>query len=412
MRNRQAIFSIALFIVLCFVGVPVASAEGPSVHMVRPGDTLWSLSIRYGVTMDALLRANGLLNSGWLYSGQMLVIPRNVVQKTQYHVVRAGDTVFSISNRYGISAWALVRQNDIISNLIYTGQTLTIPGDCCSSDDKLTTSVGVPASTQKVDAPAPAPTAKTSLAIPIPTAKPAVAHLPPPVAQRRVLWTKPYTAGNTGFDISYPQCNRPYPTAAHSFIIVGVNGGKPFTSNDCFSAEYDWAARTSSQSPSIYMNLKYVVGSTADNGSNGPAGACSDQEETCKAYNYGYNAAKDAYDTPGSRTGRVWWIDLELENTWSSSEAMNGQVIQGAIDFFQNQGVLVGVYSSPEHWGKIAGSFKPRHVNQGVLPLWIFLADDLGEAPSLCSSSNAFGGGTPWLVQFPSNGFDGVYVCP
>ena len=164
--------------------------------------------------------------------------------------------------------------------------------------------------------------------------------------------------------------------------------------------------------PSIYMNLNYVVGSTADNGLNGPAGHCLAKDETCQAYNYGYNAAHDAFDDAGSRTGRMWWIDLELENTWSTSDAMNAQVIQGAIDFFQNQEVLVGVYSSPDHWDQIVGSFRPRHINQGMLPLWIFLADDRAEAPSFCSSSNAFAGGTPWLVQYPSNGFDGVYVCP
>ena len=392
MRKFTILLTGMLLAGFLFLAAPIARADGSAYHIVAPGETLWSISVRYGVTLDTLVRANGLVSSNWIYAGQLLVIPRNA-QGNQYHTVRPGETVWSISNEYGVSAWALVQQNRILSNLIYVGQTLVIPQDCCSYFEE-----PVPSRRGTVPALVPKPTSVR-------------ARVTPTATPRRLLAAKPYTSGTTGFDVSYPQCDKALPTAPHSFIIVGINGGRAFIYNTCFDSLYDWAARTSTQSPSIYMNINYVVGSTADNGLDGPAGHCLAQDETCKAYNYGHNAGKDAYERAGSRTAKVWWIDLELSNTWSTSDAMNAQVIQGAIDFFQNRGVMVGIYSSRDHWNQIVGNFEPKHSNQALLPLWIFLADNRAEAPLFCSSAYAFGGGTPWLVQYPSDGFDGVYVC-
>ncbi|WP_410513471.1 LysM domain-containing protein [Paenibacillus sp. BR2-3] len=44
-------------------------------HIVQPGDTLWSIATRYGVTVDAILRANNLTSSNYIYLGQSLIIP-------------------------------------------------------------------------------------------------------------------------------------------------------------------------------------------------------------------------------------------------------------------------------------------------------------------------------------------------
>ncbi|MDQ0194192.1 LysM peptidoglycan-binding domain-containing protein [Paenibacillus wynnii] len=44
-------------------------------HIVQPGDTLWSIAARYGVTVDAILRANNLTNQNYIYLGQSLIIP-------------------------------------------------------------------------------------------------------------------------------------------------------------------------------------------------------------------------------------------------------------------------------------------------------------------------------------------------
>lgn len=50
-------------------------AEGGRKHMVRPGDTLWNISRIYGVTVDAIVRANNLPDPDLLIPGQVLIIP-------------------------------------------------------------------------------------------------------------------------------------------------------------------------------------------------------------------------------------------------------------------------------------------------------------------------------------------------
>jgi len=50
-------------------------------HTVRPGDTLWSVARRYGVGVDALVRANGLRPNQHLRVGQHLVIPGSAVEE-------------------------------------------------------------------------------------------------------------------------------------------------------------------------------------------------------------------------------------------------------------------------------------------------------------------------------------------
>ncbi|MDQ0194221.1 LysM peptidoglycan-binding domain-containing protein [Paenibacillus wynnii] len=44
-------------------------------HIVQPGDTMWSIAARYGVTVDSILRANNLTNPNYIYLGQNLIIP-------------------------------------------------------------------------------------------------------------------------------------------------------------------------------------------------------------------------------------------------------------------------------------------------------------------------------------------------
>jgi len=58
-------------------GQPVdpAGASGPIVHVVQAGDTLFSIAQRYGVTVDAIVAANGITNPNALSIGQQLTIP-------------------------------------------------------------------------------------------------------------------------------------------------------------------------------------------------------------------------------------------------------------------------------------------------------------------------------------------------
>ncbi len=44
-------------------------------YVVQPGDTLWSIASRFGVSMNDILRANGLASANYIYVGQTLYIP-------------------------------------------------------------------------------------------------------------------------------------------------------------------------------------------------------------------------------------------------------------------------------------------------------------------------------------------------
>ncbi len=377
---KRTIVAFSLCFLLGTVMAPPAKAEGPAYHVVKPGEGLWSVAIRYGVSIETLVKANKLVNPNWIYAGQVLVVPKSTENGgAEYHTVAAGESIWSIAAQYGVSAWSIVYKNGISNpDLIYVGQTLAIPSSSAGASSTKNTS----------------PTTSPNQNLPVKSA------------------IKPYATASFGFDISSPQCRTAFPSAPHSFVVVGVNSGRTFRPNTCFATLYDWAAKTSGLQPSIYMNLSYPVGSTAVNALDGPAGRCGIADQVCKAYNYGYNAAKYSFDLAGRRTALVWWLDIELSNSWSSRTSMNARVIQGAVDFFQNKGITVGAYSSVTQWSKIAGAgFKPKLTSQSSLANWVFGAKNRGEAPSFCSSDRAFGGGTVWLVQYPSGGFDGNYVC-
>lgn len=95
-----------------------------TIHVVRPGDSLWSMSQIYGVSIEAIVEANELPNPNQLVVGQALVIPIY----GEYHFVRPGESLYSISRIYNVSMEELMRVNGITNpNQLQVGQRLYIP---------------------------------------------------------------------------------------------------------------------------------------------------------------------------------------------------------------------------------------------------------------------------------------------
>lgn len=95
------------------------------IHVVAPGDTLFTIARRYGVTVDALIETNRPPNPENLVVGQDLVIPTEDLLYT----VRRGETLFNIGLLFGLTPAALAAANGLANpNLIFPGQTLRIPG--------------------------------------------------------------------------------------------------------------------------------------------------------------------------------------------------------------------------------------------------------------------------------------------
>ncbi|UCF67331.1 MAG: LysM peptidoglycan-binding domain-containing protein [Acidobacteriota bacterium] len=113
-----------------------SGSEGSRVHVVRRGDTPWGISRRYRVSLDDLLAANGLHLRSVLHPGQKVIIPDGAraarssggsgSSPTTY-IVRRGDNLYRIAQRFGISLRSLCDVNNISpSTTIYPGDRLTI----------------------------------------------------------------------------------------------------------------------------------------------------------------------------------------------------------------------------------------------------------------------------------------------
>lgn len=234
-----------------------------------------------------------------------------------------------------------------------------------------------------------------------------------------------YRSSNLGFDYSY---NAPlFPPTNFGFGIIGVTGGKSFTQNPRINQEYNWAQFGGGAPPTVYMNLNAPYGTSVAGHVSSPktctvttVGTTTDPT-ACAGYNYGYQAAQYAYTYAKSSnvTSQLWWLDIEEANSWSLDTSVNDQVIQGAIDYLNAQGVRVGIYSMPYMWNDIAGrSFVPNQVVNGQtesLPLWIpiGISDQIGAA-DYCAVGSPFITGSPvWLVQYLASptAVDQNYAC-
>lgn len=117
----------------------VPTATGGARYVVIAGDTLSKIAHRYGVALAALTRANGL-GSSRLRIGQVLAVPDQGAAGNAggvgggEHVVRAGDSLWTIARRSGISPQALAGLNGIATTAtLRPGQRLRLPGATAST---------------------------------------------------------------------------------------------------------------------------------------------------------------------------------------------------------------------------------------------------------------------------------------
>ncbi len=236
---------------------------------------------------------------------------------------------------------------------------------------------------------------------------------PPPPAPHIPPVGSPYPSSNVGFDLSYNALS--YPSGRFSFGIIGISGGKAFVHNSRLASEYSWT-QFGTIAPTVYMNLNAPYGSTvAENiaaPKSCPMPATTSTEPTaCEGYNYGYNAAKDAYAYAKSAhvSSKLWWLDIEEANSWSPDTTVNDATIQGAIDYLNTQGARAGIYSVARMWRDIAGSnFAPVQTVDGQavpVPTWVPIGiSNLVNALNICATGTSFVPGSPiWIVQYVAN---------
>lgn len=108
--------------------IPPDSGTGVTEYVVRPGDTLWLLAQRFDTTVDAIKKLNGLTGDD-LQIGQVLRIPTAESSDGSYfeYVVRPGDTLWLLARRYGTTVDAIIRLNGLPDDNLSIGQILKIP---------------------------------------------------------------------------------------------------------------------------------------------------------------------------------------------------------------------------------------------------------------------------------------------
>ncbi len=100
------------------------------IHQIDPGETLFAISKRYKSTMNAIAEFNPEVKKG-LSDGMILQIPYNAKAETyskRVHIVAEGETLYSISNIYDISVIEIMEWNDLLSSELEVGQELIIVG--------------------------------------------------------------------------------------------------------------------------------------------------------------------------------------------------------------------------------------------------------------------------------------------
>lgn len=184
----------ALFVICALLATglilagPHAAGAASLRHTVRAGENLYRIALRYGVSVEAIARANGLADPERIYPGLVLTIPKAVsddravrrpaaskpavkpqtasiprsVRVARSYRVQRGDTLSAIARRFRVSVPALKRANGLRSDRIRPGQVLRIPGR------RTRLSSGPPLPVQPVVIP-PLPVQRTTEVLPIPS---------------------------------------------------------------------------------------------------------------------------------------------------------------------------------------------------------------------------------------------------
>ena len=116
------------------------SSTSDTVYVVKSGDTLYSIALRYDTTPNAIINKNNLTSSV-LTIGQQLIIPadpestgEDEMTTNNTYVVQNGDSLYSISRMYGVSVDDIKNANNLTSNILTIGQVLTIPTNATNSN--------------------------------------------------------------------------------------------------------------------------------------------------------------------------------------------------------------------------------------------------------------------------------------
>ena len=132
-----------------YIGVAYIPPEGleeidDNIYIVKKGDTLYGIANKYGISVDELKAINNLTSNN-LSVGQVLKIPEIIeddVPNENIYIVKSGDTLYSIANKYGMSVQELKDLNKLTSNTLSIGQQLVVSEGNAGTLDTYTVNAG------------------------------------------------------------------------------------------------------------------------------------------------------------------------------------------------------------------------------------------------------------------------------
>ncbi|WP_155756857.1 LysM peptidoglycan-binding domain-containing protein, partial [Enterococcus mundtii] len=107
------------------------STSGDTIYTVKAGESVWGVADKHGITMDQLIEWNNIKNN-FIYPGQKVVVKKGNTTAAptsndgKRYTVKAGESVWGVADSHGISMAQLIEWNNIKNNFIYPGQSLIV----------------------------------------------------------------------------------------------------------------------------------------------------------------------------------------------------------------------------------------------------------------------------------------------
>ena len=128
---KEYVDAVVDAVIATYEGETIPSLSGDNYYIVQNGDSLWKIANKYGITVNELKSLNGLTSDN-LSVGQILEVPSSSSDSGTY-TVKAGDSLWKIANQYGITVNELKSLNGLTSDNLSVGQILKVPSSSSDS---------------------------------------------------------------------------------------------------------------------------------------------------------------------------------------------------------------------------------------------------------------------------------------